>query len=194
MREWPRIAAASRVYPGETVCGDQVSWWREGPATLACIADGLGHGPDAHRAAQTLLALLEGQPEIDLAQRLVTGDRAMRHTRGAAAALVRIDPGTRIVTVAAVGNIQGALFGARTRRFDGTPGIVGAGLRHLKPLDLPFACDDLLILWTDGLRPVDLGTDPTVPHDDPERLAAQLMASLGRQSDDCAVLCITFGE
>jgi hypothetical protein len=41
---------------------------------------------------------------------------------------------------------------------------------------------------------VDLGIDPTVPRDDPERLAAQLMASLGRQSDDCAVLCITFGE
>ncbi|MCJ2091954.1 SpoIIE family protein phosphatase [Methylobacterium sp. J-072] len=188
----PRIAAATRTYPGETVCGDMVAWWREGDATFACIVDGLGHGPDAHQAARSLLALVEGQAGIEPTDRLVTADRAMRHTRGAAAALVRIDPAARTITVAAVGNIQGALFSTRTLRFDGMPGIVGAGLRPLKPLVLPFSAADILVLWTDGLRPVDLEADPQAARSDPERLAADLMASHGRQSDDCGVLCVAF--
>ncbi|WP_064774600.1 SpoIIE family protein phosphatase [Methylobacterium sp. ARG-1] len=186
----PRIAAATRVYPGETACGDLVAWWQEGDATFACIVDGLGHGPDAHHAARSLLALVEGQVGLEPAQRLATADRAMRHTRGAAAALVRIDPAARTITAAAVGNIQGALFAARTLRFDGMPGIVGAGLRPLKPLVVPFTAADILVLWTDGLRPVDL--EPDAARADPERLAADLMASHGRQSDDCGVLCVAF--
>jgi len=188
----PRIAAATRTYPGETACGDMVAWWREGDATLACIVDGLGHGPDAHQAARSLLALVEGQPGIEPTQRLATADKAMRRTRGAAAALVRIDPAASLITTAAVGNIQGALFSTRTLRFDGMPGIVGAGLRPLKPLILPFTAADILVLWTDGLRPVDLEADPQAARGDPERLAADLMASHGRQSDDCAVLCVAF--
>ena len=188
----PRIAAATRTYPGESLCGDMVAWWREGDAVLACIVDGLGHGPDAHQAARSLLALVEGQAGAEPTQRLATADKAMRHTRGAAAALVRIDPVAKRLDVAAVGNIQGALFAARTRRFDGMPGIVGAGIRPIKPLAFGFAATDLLVLWTDGLSPVDLASDPQAPRDDPERLAAHLMAALGRQSDDCGVLCIAF--
>ncbi|MCJ2056432.1 SpoIIE family protein phosphatase [Methylobacterium sp. J-048] len=189
----PAIAAATRAYPGETVCGDMVAWWQERDATLACIVDGLGHGPEAHHAARSLLAVVEGQAGHEPTQRLATADKAMRHTRGAAAALVRIDSEARTVTAAAVGNIQGALFSARTLRFDGMPGIVGAGLRPLKPLVLPFAAGDILVLWTDGLRPVDLEADPPALRGDPARLAADLMASHGRRSDDCGVLCVAFG-
>lgn len=188
----PVIAAVTRTYPGETACGDMVAWWQEGDATLACIVDGLGHGPDAHHAARSLLALVEGQVSVEPTQRLATADRAMRHTRGAAAALVRIDPAAGTITTAAVGNIQGALFAERTLRFDGMPGIVGAGLRPLKPLVVPFVPADILVLWTDGLRPVDLEADPPSLRGDPERLAADLMASHGRASDDCAVLCVAF--
>ncbi|MCJ2069379.1 SpoIIE family protein phosphatase [Methylobacterium sp. J-030] len=187
-----RIAAATRTYPGETACGDMVAWWREGEDALACIVDGLGHGPDAHHAARSLLALVKGQAGVAPTQRLAAADGVMRHTRGAAAAFLRIEPAAQTITVAAVGNIQGALFAARTLRFDGMPGIVGAGLRPLKPLTVRFAPADILVLWSDGLLPVDLEADARNVREDPERLAAHLMTRYGRQSDDCAVLCVAF--
>ncbi len=126
---------------------------------------------------------------LEPAQRLATADRAMRHTRGAAAALVRIDPAARTITTAAVGNIQGALFAARTLRFDGMPGIVGAGLRPLKPLVVPFTPPTS---WSVDRRAPAGGLEPDAARADPERLAADLMASHGRQSDDCGVLCVAF--
>ncbi|MFE1602367.1 SpoIIE family protein phosphatase [Methylobacterium sp. ID0610] len=188
-----RIGAAWRAFPGETVCGDVMGWWREGAATLACIADGLGHGPEAHRAARSVAAVAQ-ECAGDPAERLRQIDRAVRHTRGAAAILVRIDPGPMTLTVAATGNVQGALFGPRTRRFEGAAGIVGAGLRQVGSLDLPYAAADLLVLWTDGLRPVDLDESARRHRRDPDRLAALLLARFGTEGDDCAVLCIDFAD
>lgn len=188
-----RIGIATRVYPGETVCGDAASWWTEDTSTLVCIADGLGHGAAAHLAARSLLAVAEARAGTDVSERLAAADRAIRHTRGAAAAIVRIDPGARTVSVAAVGNIQGALFGGRARRFDGVPGIVGANIRPVKPLTFDITPEDILVLWTDGLLNLDLGEDLRRHRHDPDRLAALLMGRFGRYSDDCAVLCVDLG-
>ncbi|ACA20819.1 protein serine/threonine phosphatase [Methylobacterium sp. 4-46] len=185
-----RIGAASRTYPGESLCGDGAAWWGEGSATLVCLADGLGHGAEAHLAARAILAVARDCAGLDPAPRLAAIDRAVRRTRGGAALLARIDPAAMRLSLAGVGNVRAGLFGQETRRFDGTPGIVGAGPRELRPLDLAFAAGDALVLWTDGLAPVELDADERRLRGDPQRLAGRLLARFGRAEDDATVICV----
>lgn len=187
-----RIAASLRSFPGETACGDVVAWWREDETMLIAVADGLGHGASARLAAESFMAAVEDAPGLGLAERLQRADRAIVHTRGVAATLVQIDLSTMTVTVAGVGNIQGGLFGSRTRRFDGAAGIVGAGIRAVRPIVFTFDPADVLVLWSDGLRHVDIDETRWRFRDEPQRLADGLLARFGCESDDCSVLCVAF--
>lgn len=187
-----RIAASLRPFPGETTCGDVVAWWREGDTALIAVADGLGHGLPARLAAESFMAAVEDNPGLDLAELMRRADRSIVHTRGVAATLVRIDLRARTVRIAGIGNVQGALFGERTRRFDGAAGIVGAGVRNVRPLDLSIGPEDVLALWTDGLRHVDLDEASRHVRAAPQQLAERLLARFGCESDDCAVLCVAF--
>ncbi|KQO51255.1 MULTISPECIES: SpoIIE family protein phosphatase [unclassified Methylobacterium] len=187
-----KIASSLRSFPGETACGDVVAWWRENDSTLIAVADGLGHGTSARLAAESFMAAVEDSSGLGLAERMQRADRAIVRTRGVAATLVQIDLAAMTLTVAGVGNIQGGIFGARTRRFDGAAGIVGAGIRAIRPLTFAFDPADVLVLWSDGLRHVDIDETCWRFRDEPQRLADCLLARFGCESDDCSVLCVAF--
>ena len=87
--EW---AIASRPRPGEHVCGDQsIAVGIDASAALFGVLDGLGHGPEAARAAMAAVeALRDARGErlevlVQLCHRVLSG------TRGAAMTLARID-------------------------------------------------------------------------------------------------------
>jgi len=52
------VGRALRPAVGQQFCGDQIGyWWHGGRLTLA-VADGLGHGPEAHQAAVAAMNLI----------------------------------------------------------------------------------------------------------------------------------------
>ena len=91
------------------MCGD--AWHvRQYPNCAAVlVADGLGHGSFASEASEAAVQAFERQPiGGETARALESIHHAIRHTRGAAAAIADVNKDRGVVRFAGVGNIVGA--------------------------------------------------------------------------------------
>lgn len=171
---------------GEEYCGDAVALADVTGSRTAVVADGLGHGPDAAEAADAAMRVFTENPDRPLPHQLTNMHRALRTTRGAAIALVRIAP--RRLEFCGVGNVSGASVGGGTSRLLlSTPGIVGFTLPAAPVRHLPLAEDDAVVLHTDGV-----GTAWRVsgPSADLRLLVATLAHRHRNPRDDAAVLAL----
>ncbi|MEU0531186.1 ATP-binding protein [Amycolatopsis tolypomycina] len=172
---------------GEEYCGDALALADVAGSRTAVVADGLGHGPDAAEAADAALRVFAENPDRPLPHQLTTMHRALRTTRGAAVALVRIAP--RRLEFCGVGNVSGAsLGGGPSRLLLSTPGIVGFTLPSAPVRHLELAEDDVVVLHTDGV-----GTGWRVPGRAPDLLlfAADLAHRHRNARDDAAMLALS---
>jgi serine phosphatase RsbU (regulator of sigma subunit) len=183
------IAAATRPHPHETVSGDL--WtvqWAAGACRIAVI-DGLGHGPLAHAAAQRAIETLAAAPDLPLNQALAACQRALTGTRGAAIALVRIEPAADRLTFAGIGNVEGRLWQPTgEQRLLAQRGIVGGPVPTIRPVDYPLGADWLLILHSDGIS--DRFTSAALPGwgGPVQALADAILQRHGRLADDATVV------
>ncbi|MBN2885232.1 MAG: SpoIIE family protein phosphatase [Chromatiaceae bacterium] len=196
------LGTALRPVAGERLCGDQLGCWRAQPGLLLALADGLGHGAEAHRAASTAMRTLAALAGAALAEAFAHCDRRLNATRGAALALVRIEPemaagsqsGGARLTHAAVGNIRTLVWSqGRLRRLGGARGIVGAGYRELRQEQLALDPGDWLALYSDGL-PEEAAIEDALARLDRQgvprldRIAAELLERWANPNDDAALL------
>lgn len=190
------IGVVQRAKPGNLVSGD--AWCLvEGEAgLLLCVVDGLGSGEPAHRAAAAQLEVVRQQADRSLPSILEASHAALLNTRGAATALLRIDPVARQVSFAGVGNVE-----ARTRHdWHFNPlslrGIVGANnFRQPRVYEAAYQPGEWIVLHTDGLRArFDLELElmragqSGVLAGGPQALAEQLCADHARDNDDLTVV------
>ncbi|MEU5266358.1 SpoIIE family protein phosphatase [Amycolatopsis sp. NPDC021455] len=171
---------------GEEHCGDAVALADVTGSRTAVVADGLGHGPDAAEAADAALRVFTENPDRPLPHQLTNMHRALRTTRGAAVALVRIAP--RRLEFCGVGNVSGAsVGGGPSRLLLSTPGVVGFTLPSAPVRHLSLADDDVVVLHTDGV-----GTAWRVPGHAPDLLlfAADLAHRHRNPRDDAAMLAL----
>jgi len=148
-----RIGAVNVPMRGESVCGD--SWGveqSEGQTTIL-VADGLGHGLEAHNASREAVRMLHVNPGLApkaLAERV---HHALRSSRGAAVAVARIDTQNGRLAYAGVGNISAQIAsGSKTSQHlvsaNGTAGHQAQGIREFNYV---WPQDALLVLHSDGL-------------------------------------------
>jgi hypothetical protein len=185
-------AVATLALAGEEESGDLhvVAPFEEG--ALVAAIDGLGHGPEAaaaaRNAAQTIHAHA-GDPVMDLLERC---HQSLRGTRGAVITLASFNTGRGTMSWTGVGNIEGTLLRAdpqEQRRRESVMlvgGVPGHQLPSLRANELKVFAGDTLVLATDGVRGGYL--DLVDPGDPPQRLADQLLADYGRDTDDALVL------
>lgn len=198
------VGAALRPISGETLCGDQLGCWHHAHGVLLALADGLGHGAEAHAAAEAtmrLLATLQAQPLTEIFSHC---DAALGSTRGVALALAHIERDVSTdrarLTHTAVGNIRTLLWSRqrRLRRLAGARGIVGAGYRNLRLEHLLLDVGDWLVLYSDGL-PEEAAIEEVLTQaearvqsgaclPDLDALANTLLTSWANQNDDAAIL------
>lgn len=161
---------------------------------LIGVIDGLGHGPEAQRAAQTCAALLRehaGKPVLDLVRDCHEG---LRGTRGVALTLADVDMKLESLEWVAVGNVEGLLLrpGARGAAPAAIQrgGVVGYRLPPLKSSRVRLERGDLLVFATDGVR------SGFAPHVDPTPSVAEIAATIaqrfGKGSDDMLVLVMRY--
>jgi serine/threonine protein phosphatase PrpC len=184
------VAAATRPYPGETANGD--AWtvqWHDGVCRIAVI-DGLGHGPQAAAAAQRAVETLVAQPHLGPAVALQTCHRALAGSRGAAMAVVAVEPGAARLTFAGVGNVEAQLWDGETpQRPVSYRGIVGSALPTIREFQLALAPDGLLLLHTDGISArFDASRLPEFAHRQPQTLADAILARAARPTDDATIV------
>src|SRR5690606_12729651 len=101
-----------------------------------------------HLAVQVVRA----HPTVEPVALLGLMHDALRHTRGAAVAVVEVDLCRQQVTFAGVGNVTGTLImAAKSHPFMCQNGIVGHQVRKIQAVSAPWTEEAILILHSDGL-------------------------------------------
>ena len=186
--EW---AAASRPLDPRDESGDQYLVRVTPNGVLVVVADGVGHGREAARAARTAIALMadaEGDGVIGAVRRCHEG---LRPTRGAALSLAWFGGARGDVTWIGIGSVAGVLV----RTSDGAGrqealllrgGVLGRNLPALRAETLTVFPGDMLVLATDGIHPrfaLELRSTGS-----PQQVADHILAAHGTGDDDALVV------
>lgn len=211
-----QIGVVSLPMHGEDVCGD--GWAVVGTERpVLVVADGLGHGPDAARAARAVIEVLNEHAAQSPARLMELAHQHAHATRGAAVAFAALEQSDATskrqpsvpkaasgesdgvapvahgqqLQFAGVGNISASIQvdDQRRQQLISHNGIVGHNLRKIQQLTQPFAADALLIMHSDGLASQwDLAAYPGLVTRHPALIAAVLYRDFNRGTDDVTVL------
>ena len=190
--EW---ATAGRPRPGEHASGDQsIAIGIDSGAALFAVLDGLGHGPDAAKAAMAAADAIENtiaekrvEVLVQLCHRVLGGtqrgrdDAGARRFRGRPTALDRCRKRQR-----APGRQDARRHPIRSAARLAA-GIVGYRIPEITPAQVvPIRAGDLIIVASDGIAEItldhlDFATTATV-------IADQILGKHAKETDDALVL------
>jgi anti-sigma regulatory factor (Ser/Thr protein kinase) len=175
---------------GETICGDAWSVRTHDAGATFLVADGLGHGPDASRAAASAVDAFERHPDYGAARLLETAHARLRSTRGAALAVMRHEVAANEIAFAGVGNISATILaGAARRAMVSHNGIVGLNVQRAQEYRYPWSRGELMVVHSDGLESQwSLAGLPGIGARHPSLIAAALYRRHWRRRDDVTVL------
>ncbi len=183
-----RFSVLASPMPGEALSGDAYFIRRFPDVELFGVLDVLGHGPEAHQVALRCLELLEAHCREDLGAIIGACHRGLRHTRGAALALARVDRATTSLEHVSVGNVETRVFHTprpvRPFCFNGT---LGMALESSRPSTYPLAPGAVVVMYSDGLDSrFDVPAHPL--GETPQRIAEAIFAGHVRGTDDATLL------
>ena len=133
------VGVVSVSRPGESVCGDGWALAGAGDVLSILVVDGLGHGPGAAEAAGEAIRVFRTQAQQEPEATMRALHEALRPTRGAAAALARVEPGAGRLRYVGVGNIAGTVHADGSRSLLSANGTVGHALRRVQEYGVPVA-------------------------------------------------------
>lgn len=179
-----------RPLAGEEVSGDDACVRDGGEMFCAMMADGLGHGAFAAKAAATAVDSFARYPLAPADEMLEAVHSALRATRGAAVGIAAIDLRTRIATYSGLGNVTASLIEQGvTRKLTNMNGTAGVVARRVQAFQYPLRSDALLVMHSDGIASNwSLEKYPGLVHCDPLLIAAVLYRDFGKIRDDASML------
>jgi anti-sigma regulatory factor (Ser/Thr protein kinase) len=146
------VAGVSVAMDGETVCGDAWGVAHQSDGAVILLADGLGHGLHASEAAQTAVRTFDTTQYRGSVDSLHAMHDGMRHTRGAAGAIVDIRCGARVAKYAGVGNIATAFCdNGSVRQAVSHNGTLGREARVIREYAYPWSNHATIVMHSDGL-------------------------------------------
>ena len=188
MLEW---AVAARPQDGETSSGDRHLVTATADGALVAAVDGLGHGPEAARAADLAILTLEERAALPLPDLVERCHGRLQRTRGATLSLARWDGARRSLEWIGVGNVEGlvlqpATSGLLRTRLLLRSGLVGVHLPTLRVETVEVPVEGRLIFATDGIASdFDTGLDPREPV---KTMADRILARSLKSADDAMVV------
>lgn len=149
-----QIGAVSQPLRGEAECGDAWDLDLRRSSLRILLADGLGHGPTAARAARAAVDTFRASQNLPGPEALLHDiHAALRPTRGAAVAVAEVDLVARMLRFCGVGNIAATIESASapSRGLLSHNGIAGHEARRIQEFSLPLPSRAVLVLHSDGL-------------------------------------------
>jgi anti-sigma regulatory factor (Ser/Thr protein kinase) len=147
---FPDFSVVSIAIDGETMSGDSWSVSEDGSTFL--VVDGLGHGMFAADAAKAAREVFDKHPTLMPSALLERMHAAMRSTRGAAAAIAKIDSAQKRILFAGIGNIGATIMNQdRSQSLVSHNGTLGHQLRRVQQFEYNYVPGDLLLMQSDGL-------------------------------------------
>jgi anti-sigma regulatory factor (Ser/Thr protein kinase) len=186
-------AVYGRPCIGERVSGDfGLVIEREGLLFLA-IADIVGHGPEAHVVAVEARRYLVGSWTPDLTETVTRLHEELKGGRGAAVGLATLEIASGEVRYVGVGNTVIRRLGSQEARLFSADGNIGETLRTPREQSLRLAKDDVLALYTDGLRTnFEVDDYPQLRYERAAAIAKTLVSRFGRSYDDATCLVVRY--
>lgn len=183
----------TQALSGQPESGDMFTVKVVPDGVLVGVVDGLGHGPEAARAAIATLETHAGESVESLIKRC---HQDLLKTRGAVMSLASISAQNNTMTWLGVGNVDTVLLRADANR---TPprnwlplraGIVGYQLPTVRAATISVNQNDTLIFVTDGVSS-DFSVD--IPFEgSPQQIADFILSRFGRDTDDALVLAARY--
>jgi len=202
-------------YPGETVCGDAWGVEADQHGLTLTVADGLGHGPDAHVASAGAVDVARRRAGRSPATLMELAHNALHATRGAAVAIARLDLARSTLVFSGTGNIAASVFNTgrpvlvggagrgtsaaasatdrerQSWQLTSRNGIVGHTMRDSQEFEVPWTRDALLIMHSDGIGTRwDLAAYPGLHLQPAVMIAAVLYRDFSRRRDDATVVVV----
>ena len=186
-------AAISVPKGGEKLCGDgyYLEHSPEQEIFRLLVLDGLGHGPEAHRASHEAIEAYIKFDQEDQAKAVRHMHDNIKKTRGAVGMAIRYAFGEQAIRYCGVGNIGGRLLGQDgSKVLSSTNGIIGHVVSsRIHEEEAVWERGRLLIVHSDGiLSRWDLIKYPQIQKYDPSIIAACLYRDYNRGTDDVTVV------
>jgi hypothetical protein len=159
---------------------------------LLAVVDGIGHGPEATRAAELAVNALRQRPGDSVLALIKRCHIALQQTRGVVLTVASFNKPDRTVTWGGVGNVEGLLVHSDSVQEHALlrGGTVGASLPPLYAGVIPVHRGDLLILASDGIRSE---YDRDLPiKGSPQWIADHVLGKYFKGTDDACVLVARF--
>ena len=184
----PDFSVICTAIQGETLSGD--GWDVSADGRNFCVVDGLGHGMLAADAAKVAIEIFHRHPGLSPRVILEKMHAAMRSTRGAAGAVVRVNPETGTLDFAGIGNISCVLMGdEKSQSLVSINGTLGHQLRRVQEFSYRYKRGDLLLMHSDGLTTqAKLGIPSLLLSQAPNVIGPFLFSEQLRGRDDATIL------
>lgn len=186
-----QVGAVNVCKPGQEVCGDSWGSVETKDHTLIMVADGLGHGFEARIASQEAVRMLQLYSDLSPQGVIERVHQALRSTRGAAAAVAKIDRMHGTVTFAGVGNISARIYsgGDARQHLVSVNGTAGHQTHRINEFRYPWPEAGMLLLYSDGLNSATgLEAHPGLVQRDASLIAGVLYRDFNRGHDDATVV------
>jgi anti-sigma regulatory factor (Ser/Thr protein kinase) len=181
-------------YPGEVVCGDGWAVAAVDERFVVLLADGAGHGPEAHRAATRAIEILREKTKAAPEEVVQRVHGALGATRGAAVAVARLEPEANggNINFVGIGNISAALIdGTDMRRMVSLNGTAGYVAPRIRAFQYAYRDTPTVILHSDGLTSRwDLSEYPGLMGAHPALIAGVLYRDFRRGRDDASIVAV----
>src|SRR3954454_4696633 len=179
---------------GEERSGDLAVFVPAGAGALACLIDGLGHGPEAADAAEGCAATAREHAETSARELLNACHSALTDTRGVVMTAAWFDLERSTLSWAGVGNVDARLVRSGPELREEVAlvfgGVLGYRMPNVRPATMPLARGDLLVMITDG---IDAAISPALTGGgSAQTLADRIFAMHGRGNDDALAVVVRF--
>ncbi len=186
-------AHAGRPCVSELVSGDVAVVDAKPDVVLVALVDVLGHGPDAHDVATRAETFLRQSWTRDVVEMLRRLHKELTGTRGAAAGIAVLDIARGEVRYAGVGNTVARKFGPTDKQLRSVDGTLGHVLRSPVEQVIRLTPEDVLVLYTDGVR-TSFGVHdyPQIQYESARAIANNIVQRFGKLSDDATCVALRY--
>ena len=182
------------AHMGETRSGDVAAFVPTAAGGLACVIDGLGHGPEAADAAERCADVVRSNAEAGAQELLGACHQALLKTRGAVMTVAWFDLERSQLSWAGVGNVDARLVRSGPELREDVAlvfgGVLGYRMPRVRPATMPLERGDLLVMITDG---IEAAISPALAGGGAaQALAERILAQHGKGSDDALAMVVRY--
>lgn len=175
------------------MCGDAQLVADDGDSVVVAVVDGLGHGPGAAEASEAFIEFVKENLSKPVDQLMLEGSKHIAGTRGAAAALVRLDRQAGTLSFCGIGNIHFHSAAETPMNPVCLPGIVGHRMRKVVPYQFALPESGVFVLASDGISSrihMEDYTDKTTP----QEVADAILVQHGKFHDDATCVALAYSS